>query len=60
MTRNTLCLIVLTTLAAAVSLSAEPTPSADPTSSKKANKVENPKPEPQNQRRQQNCSPRLG
>ena len=46
MTRNTLCLIVLTTLASAVSLPAEPTPSTDPTSSKNANKVENPKPEP--------------
>jgi hypothetical protein len=34
MTRNILCLIVLTTLAAAVSLHAEPTPSADRTSSK--------------------------
>src|SRR5205085_10394871 len=36
MTRNILSLIVLTTLAAAVSLKAEPTPSADRTSSNKA------------------------
>ena len=34
MTRNVLCLMVLTTLAAAVSLQAEPTPSADRTSKK--------------------------
>ena len=36
MTRNILSLIVLTTLAAAVSLNAEPTPSAERTSSKNA------------------------
>jgi hypothetical protein len=36
MTRNIPCLIVLTTLAAAVSLYAEPTPSADRTPSKNA------------------------
>ena len=41
MTRNLLSLIVLTTLAAAVSLNADPTPSADRTS----NKVESPKPQ---------------
>lgn len=39
MTRNVLCLIVLTILVAAVSLHAEPTPSADRTPSKNANKV---------------------
>jgi len=39
MTRNILSLIVLTTLAAAVSLHAEPTPSADSASSKNANKT---------------------
>jgi hypothetical protein len=43
MTRNTLSLIALTTLAAAASLNAEPTPSADRTSGKNANKVESPK-----------------
>ena len=45
MTRNILCLIVLTTLAAAVSLHAEPTPSADRTPSKNANKVASQKPQ---------------
>jgi hypothetical protein len=40
MTRNILCLIVLATLAAGVSLNAEPTPSADRTSSKNAKKRE--------------------
>ena len=45
MTRNILSLIVLTTLAAAVSLNAEPTPSADRTSSTNANKVESQKPQ---------------
>jgi hypothetical protein len=44
MTRNILSLIVLTTLAAAVSLKAEPAPSADRTSSKNASKVESQKP----------------
>lgn len=46
MTRNILSLILLTTLAAAVSLNAEPTPTpgTDRTSSRKANKVEGPKP----------------
>jgi hypothetical protein len=39
MTRNILSLIVLTALAAGVSLNAEPTPSAEPTSSKNAKKV---------------------
>jgi len=39
MTRNILSLIVLATLAAGVSLKAEPTPSAERTSSKNANKV---------------------
>ena len=39
MTPNILSLIVLTTLAAGVSLNAEPTPSAERTSSKNANKV---------------------
>ena len=39
MTRNILSLIVLMTLAAGVSLNAEPTPSAERTSSKNANKV---------------------
>ncbi len=43
MTRNILCLIVLTTLAVAVSLHAEPTPSADRTSSTKAKKIESQK-----------------
>lgn len=46
MTRNILRLIVLTTLAVAVSLHAEPTPSADPISSKKANKVARQTPQP--------------
>ena len=45
MTRNILSLIVLTTLAAGVSLNAEPTPSADRTSSKNANKVESQTPQ---------------
>lgn len=45
MTRNILSLILLTTLAAAVSLNAEPTPSADRTSSSNANKVESQKPQ---------------
>jgi hypothetical protein len=45
MTRNILSLIVLTTLAAAVPLNAEPTPSADRTSSGSANKVESQKPQ---------------
>jgi hypothetical protein len=44
MKRNILALILLTSLAAAVSLNAEPTPSADPTSSSNANKVERQKP----------------
>jgi hypothetical protein len=44
MTRNILSLIVVTTLAAGVSLNAEPAPSADPTSSKNASKVESQKP----------------
>ena len=39
MTRNILSLIVLTTLAAGVSLNAEPTPSAERISSKNAHKV---------------------
>ena len=39
MTRNILSLIVLTTLAAAFSLNADPTPSAERTPSKSANKV---------------------
>ena len=39
MTRNTLFLVVLTTLVAGVSLNAEPTPSAERTSSKNAKKV---------------------
>ena len=39
MRRNFLSLLVLTALASAVSLPAEPTPRADRTSSKKANKV---------------------
>ena len=43
MTRNILSLIVLTTLAAGVSLNAEPTPSADRTS--RANKAESQKPQ---------------
>jgi hypothetical protein len=46
MTRNILCTIVLTTFTAVVSLQAEPTPSADPASSKKADKVERQKPQP--------------
>jgi hypothetical protein len=46
MIRNILCLIVLTTFAAVASLQAEPTPSADRTPSKKANKVDAPKPQP--------------
>ena len=45
MTRNTLCLIVLATLAAGVSLNAEPTPSADRTSSKNAKKIESQTPQ---------------
>jgi hypothetical protein len=45
MTRNILSLIVLTTFAAAVSLDAEPTPSADSTSSSNAKKIENQKPQ---------------
>ena len=45
MTRNILPLIVLTTLAAAVSLQAEPTPSADRTSGRNANKVVSRKPQ---------------
>jgi hypothetical protein len=45
MTRNILSLILLTTLAAAVSTNAEPTPSVDRTSSKNANKVESQKPQ---------------
>ena len=47
MTRNIPRLIVLTTLVASVSLQAEPTPSADRPSSKKANKVASQKPQPQ-------------
>jgi len=39
MTRNILSLIVLTALVAGVSLNAEPTPSAERTSSKSANRV---------------------
>lgn len=46
MTRNIQWLIALATLAVAASLHAEPTPSADRTSSKKANKVANQKPQP--------------
>jgi hypothetical protein len=42
MTRNILSLIVLTTLAAGVSLNGEPPPSAERSSSKNANKVESP------------------
>lgn len=45
MTRNILALILLTTLAAGVSLNAEPTPSADRTSSKNATKIESQKPQ---------------
>jgi hypothetical protein len=45
MRRNILSLIVLTTLAAALSLNADPTPSADRTSSKNANKAESEKPQ---------------
>ena len=44
MTRNILSLIVVTTLAAGVSLNAEPAPSADRTSSKNTSKVESQKP----------------
>jgi hypothetical protein len=44
MTRNILSLIMVTTLAAAVSLKAEPTPTPKPTSSQNANKVERQKP----------------
>jgi hypothetical protein len=39
MTRNILSLIALTTLAAGISLNAEPTPSAERSSSRNANKV---------------------
>jgi len=46
MTRNILSLILLATFAAGVSLNADPTPTADRTSSKSANKVENEKPQP--------------
>lgn len=46
MTRIVQRLIALTALAVAVSLHAEPTPSADRTSSKKANKVASQKPQP--------------
>ena len=46
MTRNIPRLIVLTTLVAAISLHAEPTPSAARTSSKKTNKAESQKPQP--------------
>ena len=46
MTRNIQKLIVLTTLVAAISLQAEPTPSADRTSSKKANKAASQKSQP--------------
>jgi hypothetical protein len=45
MTLNILSLIVLTTLAAAVSLEAEPTPSADRTSSTNAKRAESQKPQ---------------
>jgi hypothetical protein len=45
MIRNILSLIVLTTLAAGVSVNADPTPSADRTSSKNATKVEGQKPQ---------------
>ncbi|HEV2841111.1 MAG TPA: hypothetical protein VGW39_07305 [Chthoniobacterales bacterium] len=54
MTRNILSLIMLTTLAAAVSLHAEPTPSADRTTSKKANKVASQEPQPKT-----NAAPRV-
>lgn len=45
MTRNILSLLLLTALASAASLPAEPTPRADRTSSRKANKVVSQKPE---------------
>ena len=45
MTRKILSLIALTTLAGTLSLNADPTPSADSTSSKNANKVESEKPQ---------------
>ena len=45
MTRKILSLIALTTLAGTLSLDADPTPSADSTSSKNANKVESEKPQ---------------
>ncbi len=45
MTRNILTLIVLTTLAAAVSLDAEPTPNAESTSGSNAKKIESQKPQ---------------
>lgn len=48
MTRNVLCLMVLATLAAGVSLNAEPTPSANRTSSRNAKKIEGQKPQAQN------------
>jgi hypothetical protein len=54
MTRNILSLILLTTLAAAVSLNAKSTPKAYRTSSKNANKVESQKP-----RAKTNAAPKI-
>jgi len=54
MTRKILSLIALTTLAGTLSLDADPTPSADSTSSKNANKVESEKP-----RAKTNAAPKM-